>query len=78
MVRLRKKRKINIFGLEVNAPDTVPDDIPTLFKTFREAEGKPKKELERINRFKKRFEEIEEYQAWEQSQRSSGRNGRLR
>lgn len=74
MVRLRKKRTVNIFGVKVNAPESVPDDIPSLFKTFRDAEGKPKRELERINKFKKRFQEIEEFQEWQDGLARTGRS----
>lgn len=73
MVRLKKSRKVDIFGLKVNAPDTVPEDIPTLFKTFRQAEGSPKKELKRIRKFRKRFEEIEEFQEMQEGLQRSGR-----
>lgn len=76
MVRLRKKRKISLFGMKVNAPESVPDDIPSLFKTFRDAEGKPKKELDRINKFKRRFEEIEEFQEWQDGLARTGRTFR--
>lgn len=72
-VKLATNRKVNIFGVNVDAPDVVPGHLPTLFKTFREAEGTPNKEFKRSFQFRKRFEEIEEFQAMQESLQSSGR-----
>lgn len=73
----RKSIKLDIFGEKIIAPLTVAGDIPTLFKTFREAGSTPSKEIQRINKFNERFEEIKQFQEQQEGYLRSGQVRRI-